>query len=261
MPRSPPATPSPTRRSPTTSRSGPAARSASPTTTARRWAHRSRTRTWATPARPPGARGNRMPRVCPQPGARCALRCPRPDGSLYTRKHAPWTHFTNLNHANELPYSQLAADLASHSLPNLAFVTPDNCHNGHNEGCPVDTVDAWLARELPAMLAGVGPNGLVILTWDEDDDLVGNRILTVFAGPRCGRATCRRGSSTTTPCCARSARDSASRPSARRSPSPSSPTCGPGRRPRCVRHPPRVPTWRASGPDDRIRSAPPRPSR
>ena len=39
-------------------------------------------------------------------------------------------------------------------------------------------------RVLPAMIAAVGPRGLVVLTWDEDDFSSTNRILTVFAGPR-----------------------------------------------------------------------------
>jgi parallel beta-helix repeat protein len=108
---------------------------------------------------------------------------PTPDGSLYTRKHSPWASFTNLNHANEVPYPQLAADIAAKALPNLAFVIPDNCHNGHNAGCPLSTVDAWLASELPAMISAVGPWGMVVLTWDEDDDVSGDRILTVLAGP------------------------------------------------------------------------------
>jgi hypothetical protein len=33
------------------------------------------------------------------------------------------------------------------------------------------------------MLSALGPRGLLILTWDEDDNISGNRVLTVFAGP------------------------------------------------------------------------------
>jgi parallel beta-helix repeat protein len=103
------------------------------------------------------------------------------DEPFYTRRHAPWVSFANVNHANEQTYPQLVADIAAGSLPNLAFVIPNNCHNAHD--CPLDSTDAWLARELPVMLSAVGPNGLVILTCDEDDDQDGNRILTVLAGP------------------------------------------------------------------------------
>lgn len=102
-------------------------------------------------------------------------------GNSYTRKHDPWTDFSNLDHTRERPYTDLAADIAANALPNLAFVVPNNCDNTHD--CAVATGDAWLAANLPAMISAVGPNGVVILTWDEDNNLAGNHILTVFAGP------------------------------------------------------------------------------
>ncbi len=102
-------------------------------------------------------------------------------GNSYTRKHDPWTDFANLDHTRERPYTDLAVDIAAHTLPNLAFVVPNNCDNTHD--CAVATGDAWLAANLPAMISAVGPNGVVILTWDEDNNLSGNHILTVFAGP------------------------------------------------------------------------------
>src|SRR5262249_52664158 len=105
---------------------------------------------------------------------------------LSTRKHEPWTYFANLNHANERPYSDLAADLAAHTLPNLAFIIPNNCHNTHNSatpGCGLADGDAWLAANVPAILAALGPKGLLVLTWDEDDSSANNHILTGLAGP------------------------------------------------------------------------------
>jgi acid phosphatase len=105
---------------------------------------------------------------------------------LYTRKHEPWTQFSNLDHARERPYGDLAADIAAGTLPNLVFVIPNNCHNTHNSttpGCGIPDGDAWLAANLPAIQAALGPTGLLILTWDEDDNFAGNHILTVFAGP------------------------------------------------------------------------------
>jgi acid phosphatase len=105
---------------------------------------------------------------------------------LYTRKHDPWTNFSNLNHANERPYSDLAADIAANTLPNLVFIIPNNCHNTHNGtlGCGIADGDAWLAANLPAVIAALGPKGLLVLTWDEDDSSAGNHILTVFVGPQ-----------------------------------------------------------------------------
>ncbi len=103
------------------------------------------------------------------------------DGGLYARRHEPWTQFGNLTHANEVPFSQLGPDIGAGSLPDLAFVVPNNCDNTHD--CSIATGDAWLGAHLPAMVTAAGPRGLVILTWDEDDGSAGNHILTVFAGP------------------------------------------------------------------------------
>ena len=100
-------------------------------------------------------------------------------GDSYTRKHNPWTDWGNLNHTFERPYSDLANDVAQHRLPNLAFVVPDNCDNTHD--CSVASGDRWLSDNLPAMIQAVGSKGLVILTYDEDDD-GSNHILTVFVG-------------------------------------------------------------------------------
>jgi phospholipase C len=85
----------------------------------------------------------------------------------YARKHAPWTSFGNLTHAYELSLTELAADEAANTLPNLAFVVPNMCHDTHD--CSLATGDAWLAANIPAMLQAVGPRGIVILTYDEDD--------------------------------------------------------------------------------------------
>jgi acid phosphatase len=100
--------------------------------------------------------------------------------NLYRRKHHPCPDFSNLTHSNERPYSQLATDIAAGALPALSFVVPNMCDDMHD--CSTSTGDAWLSNQLPAMISAVGPQGLVILTWDEDDGSNGNHILTVFAG-------------------------------------------------------------------------------
>jgi phospholipase C len=105
---------------------------------------------------------------------------------LYTRKHDPWTDFSNLNHSNERPFGDLLTDLTGGGLPNLAFIVPNNCHNTHDSGtpgCGIPNGDAWLSGVVPPILAALGPTGLLILTWDEDDNSASNHILTVLAGP------------------------------------------------------------------------------
>ncbi len=103
------------------------------------------------------------------------------NSSLYARKHEPWTDFSNLDHTRERPYSELASDIAAGTLPQLSFVVPNQCNDMHS--CSVATADAWLAANIPAMLDAVGPRGMVVLTFDEDDSHSGNHVLTVFAGP------------------------------------------------------------------------------
>ncbi len=106
------------------------------------------------------------------------------NGTLYTRKHDVWSYFSNLDHTNERPYTDLAVDIAAGKLPRLAFVIPNNCHNSHDGGaCNVAVADQWLADNIPAMVAAVGRHGIVIVTWDEDDFTPANHILTVFSGP------------------------------------------------------------------------------
>src|SRR5438093_1018514 len=87
--------------------------------------------------------------------------------NLYRRKHHPCPDFSNLNHSKECPYSQLATDIVAGKLPALSFVVPNMCNDMHD--CSVSTGDTWLSNHLPAMISAVGPRGLVILTWDEDD--------------------------------------------------------------------------------------------
>ncbi len=102
------------------------------------------------------------------------------NSSKYARKHAPWTQFANLAHDNERPYTDFTTDVAQSALPNLAFAIPNQCNDQHS--CALATGDAWLAQNIPAMLQAVGPRGLVVLTYDEDDHSAGNQILTVFLG-------------------------------------------------------------------------------
>ena len=101
--------------------------------------------------------------------------------NLYRRKHHPCPDFSNLSHLKEYPYGQLAIDIAAGTLPALSFVVPNMCNDTHD--CSTSTGDTWLKNNLPAMISAVGPRGLVILTWDEDDKSSSNQILTVFAGP------------------------------------------------------------------------------
>jgi acid phosphatase len=86
---------------------------------------------------------------------------------LYLRRHCVWSYWSNLDHVHERPYTDLPFAETFNLLPNLAFVIPNNCDNTHNSGCTVAFGDTWLANNVPAMINAVGPNGCVIVTWDE----------------------------------------------------------------------------------------------
>src|ERR1700757_336685 len=69
----------------------------------------------------------------------------------YVRRHNPLINFTDTcapNQANNsVPFSQLAADIANHSTPNYAYITPnllDDAHDG-----TLAAADSWLSQNLP----------------------------------------------------------------------------------------------------------------
>jgi len=102
---------------------------------------------------------------------------------LYARKHAPWTNWANVDATRARPLDALARDAAGDSLPAIAFVIPNLAHDTHNMAFGARYGDDWLATHVPQWLKALGPHGLFVLTWDEDDYSSANRILTVFAGP------------------------------------------------------------------------------
>ena len=79
-----------------------------------------------------------------------------------------------------VPYSQsgLAADLSSTSAPGYVFITPDTCHDGHDNPCTVPGdgplgglagADAWLKTNIPTILNSVAfkDRGVLLITSDE----------------------------------------------------------------------------------------------
>ena len=106
----------------------------------------------------------------------------------YAQKHDPFIYFDAIRNdparcARIVPYSSLAADFSSAAgAPDFAFVSPDLCDDGHD--CPLSTTDAWLSREVPALLASAAFSGspsLLAVTHDEGEG-GDNRVFTVLAG-------------------------------------------------------------------------------
>ncbi|MFJ7899050.1 alkaline phosphatase family protein [Streptomyces sp. NPDC096198] len=97
----------------------------------------------------------------------------------YARKHNPWFGFANVPTSSAKTFAQFPADYAT--LPQLSFVVPNLCSDMHD--CSVSTGDTWLKNNLGAYATWARThNSLLVLTFDEDNKLSGNRIPTVLYG-------------------------------------------------------------------------------
>jgi acid phosphatase len=121
----------------------------------------------------------------------------------YVRRHVPFAYFDNVVHdpaqaAQVVPFTQFPADLAGGSVPNYAFIVPNQLHNGHD--CPsgqllcteqdqLEAYDHWLQANIKPLLEDPAfQSTLLILTWDEaqqsDIEHGGGHIATVLASPK-----------------------------------------------------------------------------
>jgi hypothetical protein len=103
--------------------------------------------------------------------------CPLVAVKQYAPKHNPMVYFTDVNggldsaSANCIshvrPYAELTADLEANTVAAYNFITPNLCNDMHD--CSVATGDAWLAREVPKILASKAykEGGALFITFDE----------------------------------------------------------------------------------------------
>ena len=96
--------------------------------------------------------------------------CTLSNSGEYAVRHNPPAYFTALTTcaANDVPYSQLATDLANNKLPAFSFITP-NLVNDMHDGT-VAQGDAWLSSSLPTILASreyTSGSTAVFVTFDE----------------------------------------------------------------------------------------------
>ena len=106
----------------------------------------------------------------------------------YTRKHSPWVHWqgasvNGIPDSLNQPFSAFPADY--NLLPDVSFVIPGNDNNMHDGSDPgrISTCDTWIQNNLDGYIQWAKVNNSVfILTYDEDDNLSSQRILTLFSG-------------------------------------------------------------------------------
>ena len=100
----------------------------------------------------------------------------------YALKHNPFAYLGGQCPPNIVPIDQLATDLSSGS-PQLSWITPGLCHDGHD--CSRKVADQWLAATVPGILSSPAwqDNGVLFITADESDS-GGDRVPFVIAAPQ-----------------------------------------------------------------------------
>ena len=100
----------------------------------------------------------------------------------YDPGHNPFAFYGGRCPSNVVPLTELAADLGA-STPRFVWITPDRCHDTHD--CPVSAGDAWLRQEVSAITASAAwkSNGVLFITWDEDDSGPDNHVLSLVLTP------------------------------------------------------------------------------
>jgi phosphatidylinositol-3-phosphatase len=107
--------------------------------------------------------------------------CYRKNSGEYAVRHNPPPYFSTLTGCatKDVPYTQLAGDLASGNLPAFSFVTPnliDDMHDG-----TIAQGDAWLQSNLPTILNSSeyqSGSTAVFIAWDEGEGGTSNDCAT-----------------------------------------------------------------------------------
>jgi phosphatidylinositol-3-phosphatase len=100
----------------------------------------------------------------------------------YAARHNPFVYFHSIVddpvscEQHDVPLDQLPADLAkTRTTANYTFITPNLCHDGHDEPCAngepggLVSADTWLRQWVPRILASPAftKDGLLLVTFDE----------------------------------------------------------------------------------------------
>lgn len=103
----------------------------------------------------------------------------------YADRHNPFVYFHSINDdpaycgEHVVPLKDLTADLEqARTTPNLSFITPDLCHDGHDAPCldgekgGLISADAFLRTWIPRIMESPAyrQDGLIIITFDEGVD-------------------------------------------------------------------------------------------
>jgi len=120
----------------------------------------------------------------------------------YSTHHNPFMYFRSITSSpdcakNVVNFSALKNDLKSvDTTPNLAYITPNLCHDGHDGTCidgsegGLGTADSWLKEQVPAILSSPAykQDGMLVITFDEAEGDAAGPAQTGSAVPAGGTA-------------------------------------------------------------------------
>jgi hypothetical protein len=126
-------------------------------------------------------------------------KCPISGSGNYAPKHDPFVFFHDVSGstpsktnaycvAHHKALTALAADLADDKVAAYNFITPNLCHDMHDNSCagsadPIRQGDDWLAANVPAIIDYVDAHqGVLFIVWDEPEGTTGT-IPLIVVGP------------------------------------------------------------------------------
>ncbi len=100
----------------------------------------------------------------------------------YDPGHNPFVFYGGECPPNVVPLTSLTADRAGET-PRFSWITPDRCHDTHS--CAVSVGDDWLRGQVSAITESQAwkSNGMLFITYDEDDGSADNRVVMLAIGP------------------------------------------------------------------------------
>jgi acid phosphatase len=106
----------------------------------------------------------------------------------YTKHYNPFAYSDQVgdrtDRSHVFGFRTLGNDLRNGRLPRFSWIAPDLLHDGHNAS--VRASDRFVARLVPRIVRALGPHGVLIVTWDEAQGVVGPRgghVALVATGP------------------------------------------------------------------------------
>jgi acid phosphatase len=126
--------------------------------------------------------------------------CRLTSSGKYAPKHDPFLYFSDIQDGpnglcaqTNVDYSELAADLASNAYRYM-WITPNLDNDGHDPATDPVTglrnADTWMSHEVPKILASEGfrANGILFVTWDEDEGGNDEKVPMIILSPRLKQA-------------------------------------------------------------------------